>query len=152
MLVLCMGCDLWISSELSRISLQLMNLTPSQEAELKRRARAMMGWTALSRWCSVLLNRDVPVSELKADYALMIENERNDVRFQLAQTQIDKALAGDNTMLIWLGKQHLAQTDKAATEVSGKTDIRIVLAPTHEEPKHIQDAEIIAIGPKDASL
>lgn len=129
-----------------------MNLTPSQEAELKRRARAMMGWTALSRWCSVLLNRDVPVSELKADYALMIENERNDVRFQLAQTQIDKALAGDNTMLIWLGKQHLAQTDKAATEVSGKTDIRIVLAPTHEEPKHIQDAEIIAIGPKDASL
>ncbi len=125
-----------------------MNLTPSQEAELKRRARAMMGWTALSRWCSVLLNRDVPVSELKADYALMIENERNDVRFQLAQTQIDKALSGDNTMLIWLGKQHLAQTDKAATEVSGKTDIRIVLAPTHEEPKHIEDAEIIAIGPK----
>ncbi len=111
-----------------------------------------MGWTALSRWCSVLLNRDVPVSELKADYALMIENERNDVRFQLAQTQIDKALSGDNTMLIWLGKQHLAQTDKAATEVSGKTDIRIVLAPTHEEPKHIEDAEIIAIGPKDASL
>jgi hypothetical protein len=108
----------------------------------------MMGWTALSRWCSVLLNRDVPVSELKADYALMIENERNDVRFQLAQTQIDKALSGDNTMLIWLGKQHLAQTDKAATEVSGKTDIRIVLAPTHEEPKHIEDAEIIAIGPK----
>lgn len=129
-----------------------MNLTPSQEAELKRRARAMMGWTALSRWCSVLLNRDVPVNELKADYGLMIENERNDVRYQLAQTQIDKALSGDNTMLIWLGKQHLAQTDKAATEVSGKTDIRIVLAPTHEEPKHIEDAEIIAIGPKDDKL
>ena len=125
-----------------------MNLTPSQEAELKRRARAMLGWTALARWCSVLLSRDVPVSELKADYALMIENERNDVRFQLASTQIEKALTGDNTMLIWLGKQHLAQTDKAATEVTGKTDIRILLTPqTNDEPKQIEDAEIVAIGP-----
>ena len=93
------------------------------------------------------MQRDVSVAELKQDYGLFIENERNDVRFQLANTQIEKALSGDNTMLIWLGKQHLSQTDKASTEVTGKTDIRIMLTPVHEEPKAIEDAEVIAIGP-----
>ena len=39
-------------------------------------------------------------------------------KMSLRRKQMDVALAGDHTMLIWLGKQHLDQRDEPATEVN----------------------------------
>lgn len=43
-------------------------------------------------------------------------------RVAIKRAQIDKALKGDNTMLIWCGKQHLGQRDYQNLEHSGKID------------------------------
>lgn len=47
--------------------------------------------------------------------------DKNFIRTKMAikRAQIKKALSGDNTMLIWCGKQYLDQRDKASTELSG---------------------------------
>lgn len=37
---------------------------------------------------------------------------RSDLRMKLRRKQVDMALQGDRTMLIWLGKQYLGQTEK----------------------------------------
>lgn len=42
-------------------------------------------------------------------------------RMRLRQTQTKNALGGDNTMLIWLGKNELGQIDKV--EQSGATEV-----------------------------
>lgn len=50
---------------------------------------------------------------------------RANLRLRLRKAQINKALAGNPTMLIWLGKQMLGQADKqeiAVGDLSTKTD------------------------------
>ncbi len=57
---------------------------------------------------------------------------RGDSNFNISlrRKQAEMALKGDRTMLIWLGKQRLEQTDKVETkhgggvEVSGQVDVR----------------------------
>ena len=45
----------------------------------------------------------------------------------LRRTQYDKALAGNVTMLIWLGKQYLGQADKVETrEIPAAIDVEAV--------------------------
>lgn len=46
----------------------------------------------------------------------------------LRRKQWTKALAGDNTMLIWLGKQHLGQTDvqKIETEHTERLQLEVI--------------------------
>jgi hypothetical protein len=41
-------------------------------------------------------------------------------RVSLRRMQYKKAMAGSDTMLIWLGKNYLEQADKSQTEVSGR--------------------------------
>lgn len=121
-----------------------MHMDDKQLKELKSRARAMCGWQTMARWAGMSL------ADLKEQYGEIIETERQQTRYEIAKAQLEKALSGDNTMLIWLGKQHLSQSDKSQTEVSGKSEIRIMLTPgNNETPRQIEDAEIIAIGKPD---
>ena len=41
---------------------------------------------------------------------------RTDLKKRLRKAQIDAALGGNSTMLIWLGKQYLEQTEKSEVE------------------------------------
>lgn len=50
-------------------------------------------------------------------------------RADLRAVQIKKALAGDVTMLIWLGKNELEQTDKLQNDHAGTVEIKV----TYEE-------------------
>lgn len=42
----------------------------------------------------------------------------------LLEKQYDKAVEGDNTMLIWLGKQRMNQSDKSKDEINSSITIR----------------------------
>lgn len=49
----------------------------------------------------------------------------------LRSAQFDKALNGDNMMLIWLGKNRLKQRDKQPDEVDNNITIKVVDARNH---------------------
>jgi len=51
----------------------------------------------------------------------------------LRRKQFEIALAGDKTMLIWLGKQHLGQADKLQTESRDLTLEELIAAAEDDE-------------------
>lgn len=63
----------------------------------------------LIRWCK---------NTYGSDFATAFKNLSNQGKISLRRAQIKKATTGkmDTTMLIWLGKQYLGQTDKVETE------------------------------------
>ena len=46
------------------------------------------------------------------------------MRVKLLQKQYESAMAGNTALLIWLGKQHLGQSDKNDVNVSGDVAIK----------------------------
>lgn len=54
---------------------------------------------------------DMPVSTLRDNFRGIIEKGREDLKQSLRMAQIKTALAGNPTMLIWLGKNILGQSD-----------------------------------------
>lgn len=56
---------------------------------------------------------------LKRRFADRIEKGRETGRMSLRRTQFTKALGGNTTMLIWLGKQHLGQSDRLVNQLVG---------------------------------
>jgi hypothetical protein len=68
----------------------------------------------------------IPVATLNRRWLHYVEEGRMNANVSIRKKQFTKAIAGDNTMLIWYGKQHLGQTDKQ--QVSG--DPENPIAPT----------------------
>jgi hypothetical protein len=54
---------------------------------------------------------DMPVSTLRDNFRGIIEKGREDLKQSLRMAQIKVALGGNPTMLIWLGKNILGQSD-----------------------------------------
>lgn len=55
------------------------------------------------------------------------KNKRQEpMRINLLKKQYDVAMQGNVSMLIWLGKQHLGQSEKNESKISG-SDIKIVI-------------------------
>lgn len=57
---------------------------------------------------------------LERRFAGAIKEGRASARGSLLKKQYNLALAGNVTMLVWLGKQRLGQSDKQLTELTGK--------------------------------
>lgn len=55
-------------------------------------------------------------STLTRRFAQAIKKGRENGKASLKRMQYKKAMEGNPTMLIWLGKQHLGQADKSAEE------------------------------------
>ena len=53
------------------------------------------------------------------EFCGVIEKGRASLRNSLRRLQVKKALEGNTTMLIWLGKQLLGQTDRQRAELTG---------------------------------
>jgi hypothetical protein len=53
------------------------------------------------------------------EFCGVIEKGRASLRNSLRRLQVKKALEGNTTMLIWLGKQLLGQSDRQQTEITG---------------------------------
>lgn len=60
---------------------------------------------------------------LETRYCALIETGRADMRKSLRRKQVELALKGDRTMLIWLGKQLLGQRDEQRMEHAGGVTI-----------------------------
>ena len=72
-------------------------------------------------------------STLQRTFGVQLKEGRASLRTRLRKAQVDSALAGNTTMLIWLGKQYLAQRDRYDVE-------------THErDVREMTDAELRAI-------
>jgi hypothetical protein len=54
-----------------------------------------------------------------AEFRGVIEKGRASLRNSLRRLQVKKALEGNTTMLIWLGKQLLGQSDRQSAELTG---------------------------------
>lgn len=52
------------------------------------------------------------------NYADILENGRANLRMSLRRKQVEKANAGDGTMLVWLGKNMLGQRDQNPDDIS----------------------------------
>ena len=80
---------------------------------------------------------DVPLSTLEHDPEFLRIHKKGmeTGRASLRRMQYKGAEAGNATMLIWLGKQHLGQKDKQ--ELTGKDDTPLI--PTYE----LTDAEVM---------
>lgn len=67
------------------------------------------------------------VSTLRKHYVEIIDEARAKTRASVLSKQVEKALAGDNTMLIWVGKNHCGQSDKLDTRNDNyNTEIKVV--------------------------
>lgn len=52
----------------------------------------------------------------------------------LRRKQMELALAGNPTMLIWMGKQQLGQRDKQDLQTDGRQEIRVTYVDYHTAP------------------
>jgi len=60
-------------------------------------------------------------SHIKKHYAAELARGRAGLRNKLRRRQVERANEGSDAMLIWLGKQYLAQRDKAEQHLSVET-------------------------------
>lgn len=79
----------------------------------------------------------VALRTLKRNYGTLIKKGKDELRGSLRRRQVEAALAGNVTMLIWLGKQLLGQKDK-------------VEAPAEEDGTRLTYHEMIAHAAKHA--
>jgi DNA-binding CsgD family transcriptional regulator len=59
-------------------------------------------------------------------FSPLLRKKRAERRTGLRKAQTDAAMAGDRTMLVWLGKQELGQTDKVNHTLRDKTDEQVI--------------------------
>lgn len=94
-------------------------LADINEAELVRLASGGAKNTELANYFGVdentIVNR----------FAKILTKIRSVRRMHLRTAQTDKALGGDVTMLIWLGKNDLDQTDRVEQQHSGGVTIKV---------------------------
>jgi hypothetical protein len=83
---------------------------------------------ASAEYCAEQLgiSPDTLAERIKERYGLSFpeykEQKREPIRINLLKKQYDVAMSGNTSMLIWLGKNILGQSDKVNTETSFKGD------------------------------
>lgn len=70
---------------------------------------------------------DVSVRTLQrdAEFCRVYNSKREAGKSSLRRIQWKKAMEGNSTMLVWLGKQYLGQTDKQDTKIGADSSISV---------------------------
>lgn len=68
---------------------------------------------------------------IKSRFSPLLDKKRAERKLNILRWQNEKARRGDTTMLIWLGKQELEQTDKQETRHTGDTGAAIRIEVVH---------------------
>lgn len=76
------------------------------------------------------------------DMAQAMELGYSTMKAGLRKTQVELAMSGNATMLIWLGKQWLGQSDKQAIETN--TQINITVQRAAEELRNISKEQLLS--------
>jgi len=82
------------------------NKTVIPEEEFQKLAELHCTWQEISDWYSV------PVSTLRDNFADLYQKGTTKTKQRLRQAQLKLAMNGDRSMLIWLGKNILGQSDQ----------------------------------------
>jgi len=90
------------------------NKTVIPEEEFTKLAELHCTWQEISDWYSV------PVSTLRDNFADLYQKGTTATKQRLRQAQLKLALNGDRSMLIWLGKNILGQSDQPINTDSTK--------------------------------
>ncbi len=61
---------------------------------------------------------DIPIKTLEYNFAKLIQKARSQTKQRLRKAQLEVALNGNTSMLIWLGKNILGQQDQPTSEGS----------------------------------
>ena len=61
--------------------------------------------------------------DLKMDFSAFWYEQWEKGNAQIHAKQFQKAMSGDNTLLVWLGKNRLKQTDKIDSTIDGKIEV-----------------------------
>ena len=59
---------------------------------------------------------DIPIKTLEYNFAKLIQKAKAGTKQRLRKAQLEAALNGNTSMLIWLGKNLLGQSDQPVTE------------------------------------
>lgn len=127
------------------------------------RPAATLDWSAFDRLCGIQCTLrevasyfDVHEDTIEAacrrehgqTFGEYAESRRGKGRASLRRKQFELALAGDKTMLIWLGKQYLGQSDKSTTELTGKDGgpMEMKGTPLTDAERAARVADILAIA------
>jgi len=78
-----------------------------------------------------------------------IEKGRASARMSLRHMQWKKALEGNIVMMIWLGKNELGQTDRAAIELSGQVDAQVLVGHVAAVLKVIEETPEYVVFARD---
>jgi len=82
------------------------NKTVIPEEEFQKLAELHCTWQEISDWYTV------PVSTLRDNFADLYQKGTTKTKQRLRQAQLKLAMNGDRSMLIWLGKNILGQSDQ----------------------------------------
>lgn len=88
-----------------------------------------------TQWLSTEENRNPQFAQALAQGAV-------NMKHSLRRAQIDMALGGSAAMLIWLGKQHLGQSDKQ--ELNKTTEINITVQRAMDELRNIPRDQLLS--------
>lgn len=77
--------------------------------EVEKLARLWCSYSEIAEWFGI------PVESLKYNFKDVIDRGRSETRQALRKAQLKSALGGNVTMMIWLGKNILAQSDTLIT-------------------------------------
>jgi len=114
----------------------------------KGRPKIQIDWTAFDKLCGMQCTKreiadffDVSEDTIdrackrdhKVNFAVYFAQKAAKGRISLRRKQWDVAMAGNNTMLIWLGKQYLGQSDKIHQTGSGGTPALLILPANGSE-------------------
>jgi len=105
---------------------ELMKLGPSKED------------TANFFDCSVDTIERLIRSEFDLTFAAFREQNEIHTRLGIKRKMVQKAMAGDNTMLIWLSKNMLGMTDKIDKRISGQLDQNITTETPEQQLERIK--------------
>ncbi len=117
-----------------------MRRTISPNGKMKRttkmgRPPALIDWDLVDKLCSIQctgaeissvlgIHYDTLAQHVKREFGMSFpeyhDQKKGDGRVSLRRRQWMLAQEGNPTMLIWLGKQYLDQTDRSRTELTGK--------------------------------
>jgi hypothetical protein len=75
---------------------------------------------------SISTHLNIPENTFTRHFAALCSKKRVERKLKILEWQMKRAEAGDTTMLIWLGKNELEQTDKQNIEHSGGLTVEVV--------------------------
>lgn len=103
------------------------------------RPKAVIDYEAVKKLATIMCTQDeiaaflgVSIRTLQRDeeFCRVYKNGLDVGRMSIRRAQMKKALSGDTTMLIWLGKQQLDQSDHVRNDVDVNQPIRLVVDET----------------------